>query len=117
MPLPYSSTWNLTLKAGLENMTNMQKGLKLHSSFLHYRHTGRDIWSGLLYFVVALMDKWVSLFTSGGLVGLSAASSAEFRLAVGFGLCYYLIGAVSLDAVSQPLWALANENTTQRITS
>jgi hypothetical protein len=117
MPLPYSATWNLTLKAALENMTNMQKGLKTHSAFLHWRHTGTDIWSGLLYFVVALLDKWAALFTGGAMVGLSAASSAEYRLAVGFGLCYYLIGAVSLDTVSQPLWTAANENTIQPITS
>jgi glycosyltransferase involved in cell wall biosynthesis len=140
MPLPYTPTWNLTLKAGLENMTNTQKGkiaiphcltvcettkiranyfsgLKLHSAFLHWRHTGADIWSGLLYFVVALLDKWAALVCGGGLVGLSAAGSEEYRLAVGFGLCYYLIGAVSLDAVSQPLWTAANENTITPINS
>lgn len=117
MPLAYSATWNLTLKAGLENMTNMQKGLKLHSAFLHWRHTGADIWSGLLYFVVALLDKWTALLCGGSLVGLSSASSIEYRLAVGFGLCYYLIGAVSLDAVSQPLWIAANENTVTPVTS
>ncbi|KKY22813.1 putative glycosyl group 1 family protein [Phaeomoniella chlamydospora] len=117
MPLPYSATWNLTLKAALENMTNMQKGLKLHSAFLHWRHTGHDIWAGILYFVVALLDKWAALVSGGGLVGLSAASSTEYRLAVGFGLCYYLIGAVSLDAVSQPLWTAANQATVQPITS
>lgn len=117
MPLPYSATWNLTLKAGLENMTNTQKGLKLHSAFLHWRHTGADIWSGLLYFVVALLDKWAALVSGGALVGLSAASSTEFRLPVGFGLCYYLIGAVSLDSVSQPLWTAANQKTNQPITS
>jgi hypothetical protein len=117
MPLAYSSTWNLTLKAALENITNMQKGLKLHNAFLHWRHTGSDVWSGILYFVVALLDKWAALVTDGGLVGLSAASTETFRLAVGFGLCYYLIGAVSLDAVSQPLWIAANEKTVQPITS
>jgi len=62
MPLPYSPTWNLTLKAGLENITNMQKGLKLHNAFLHWRHTGSDVWSGILYFVVALLDKWAGKF-------------------------------------------------------
>lgn len=117
MPLPYTPTWNLTLKAGLENMTNMQKGLKLHSAFLHWRQTGADIWSGILYFVVALLDKWVALLSGGNLVGLSAAGSAQFRLAVGFGLCYYLIGAVSLDTVSQPLWMAANQNIAQPISS
>jgi glycosyltransferase involved in cell wall biosynthesis len=105
------------LKAGLEAMTNMQKGLKLHSAFLHWRYTGSDIWSAILYFVVALLDKWAALFSGGALVGLSAANSAEFRLSIGFGLCYYLIGAVSLDTVSQPLWTAANEQTIQPISS
>lgn len=117
MPLPYSTTWNLTLKAGMENMNNMQKGLRLHSAFLHWRSTGKDIWSGLLYFVVALLDKWAALLTGGNLVGLSAASSEVFRLGVGFGLCYYLFGAVALDTVSQPLWTAANEKINKPITS
>jgi glycosyltransferase involved in cell wall biosynthesis len=117
MPYVYSSSWNLTLKAGLEAMTNMQKGLKLHSAFLHWRHTGSDIWSAILYFVVALLDKWAAMLSGGALVGLSAANSEEFRLSVGFGLCYYLIGAVSLDTVSQPLWTAANEQTIQPILS
>lgn len=117
MPLPYSATWNLSLKAAYDNMGNMQKGLKLHSAFLHWRHTGDDIWSGVLYFVVALLDKWAALVAGGSLVGLSAASSEQYRLAVGFGLCYYLIGAVSLDTVSQPLWTAANQATNQPITS
>lgn len=117
MPYVYSSSWNLTLKAGLEAMTNMQKGLKLHSAFLHWRHTGSDIWSAILYFVVALLDKWAAMLSGGALVGLSAANSEEFRLSVGFGLCYYLIGAVSLDTVSQPLWTAANEQTIQPISS
>ena len=59
----------------------------------------------------------MSLFTGAELVGLSAAGSVQFRLAIGFGLCYYLIGAVSLDYVSQPLWIAANQKTVQPIKS
>ena len=117
MPLPYSSTWNLTLNAAIQNMMSMQKGLRLHSAFLHWRSTGHDIWAGFLYFVVILLDKWAALLTGGNLVGLSAAGSPEFRLGVGFGLCYYLIGAISLDIISQPLWAAANTQADKPISS
>ncbi|KAH8883158.1 glycosyl transferase [Thozetella sp. PMI_491] len=117
MPLQYSSTWNLMMKAAMENMTNMQKGLKLHSAFLHWRTTGLDIWSGLLYFLVALTDKWVAVFTGANLVGLSAASSEKFRLGVGWGLCYYLLSALLLDIISQPLWTKANEYSDKQVTS
>lgn len=102
IPLPYSRTWNLQLKAAIDTMEDMQKGLKMHNAFLHWRHTGADVWCGILYFIIALMDKWTALLTGEALVGLSTASSSEFRLAVGFGLGYYLSGAVILYAVSQP---------------
>lgn len=108
MPYQFSPTWNLQCKAAVDTLRDMQKGLKLHSAFLHWRHAGPEVWCGMLYFVIALLDKWVAILTGGSVVGLST-SSEVFRLAVGFGLAYYLIGAVFLDAVGQPLWALANK--------
>ncbi|KAL4981871.1 hypothetical protein BDW68DRAFT_171727 [Aspergillus falconensis] len=111
MPLPYSPTWNLQLKAAVDTLCDMQRGLRMHSAFLHWRHTGADVWCGILYFVIALMDKWTALFTGESLVGLSTASSSAYRLSVGFGLAYYLAGAVILDAVSQPLWTAVTQRT------
>ncbi|KAL4967041.1 glycosyltransferase family 4 protein [Aspergillus stella-maris] len=117
LPLPYSPTWNLQLKAAVDTMGDMQKGLNMHSAFLHWRHTGADVWCGILYFVIALMDKWTALFTGEALVGLSTASSSEYRLSVGFGLGYYLTGALILDAVSQPLWTAVTQKNTEAISS
>ncbi|KAL5333162.1 hypothetical protein BJX70DRAFT_403870 [Aspergillus crustosus] len=117
IPLPYSPTWNLQLKAAVDTMGDMQKGLNMHSAFLHWRHTGADVWCGILYFVIALMDKWTALFTGEALVGLSTASSSEYRLSVGFGLAYYLAGALILDAVSQPLWTSATQRNTEAVSS
>ncbi|OJJ45021.1 hypothetical protein ASPZODRAFT_27050 [Penicilliopsis zonata CBS 506.65] len=111
MPLAYSPTWNLQLRAAIDTLGDMQKGLKLHSGFLHWRHTGTDVACGILYFVLALLDKWTALITGqGDLVGLSAGASTTYRLSVGFGLAYYLLGAVILDAVSQPLWTAVSQN-------
>jgi hypothetical protein len=47
MPLPYSPTWNLQLKAAVDTLGDMQKGLRMHSAFLHWRHTGADVWCGI----------------------------------------------------------------------
>ncbi|KAJ9624552.1 hypothetical protein H2203_005287 [Taxawa tesnikishii (nom. ined.)] len=117
MPYRYSPTWNLQAKTAIDTLKDMQKGLKLHNAFLHWRHAGDEVWCGILYFVIALMDKWVALISGGSLVGLSDADSQIFRLAVGFGLAYYLIAAVCLDGVAQPLWMMANKKTAQPITS
>lgn len=60
----------------------------------------------MLYFIVALLDKWLSLLTGGNLVGLSNAD-ANLTLPVGLGLAYYLIGAVLLDFNSGKMFELA----------
>lgn len=116
MPYPYSPTWNLQSKAALDTLRDMQKGLKLHNAFIHWRHAGGEVWCGVLYFILALLDKWVAILTGASIVGLSAANSEEFRLSVGFGLAYYLVGAVALDSVALPLWAAANKKAPRPIT-
>jgi hypothetical protein len=50
----------------------------------------------LLYFIVALLDKWSALLDGGQLLGLSSGNT-RIRMPVGFALAYYLIGAVLLD--------------------
>ena len=55
------------------------------------------------------MDKWIELVSGGKLLGLSAALNDEFRFAVGFGLAYYLIGAVLVDTKASHLHALVNK--------
>ncbi|KAJ9092274.1 hypothetical protein QFC21_006916 [Naganishia friedmannii] len=117
MPYKFSPTWNLQCKAAADTLKDMQKGLKLHNAFVHWRQGSDEVWCGFLYFVIALMDKWVFLISGGSLVGLSDADSTVFRLAVGFGLAYYLMAAVCLDTVAQPLWTLAQKKTDQPITS
>ncbi|CZR58560.1 related to glycosyl transferase [Phialocephala subalpina] len=116
-PYPYSPTWNLQCKAAVQTLLDMQKGLKFHNAFIHWRFAGDEVWCGILYFVIALLDKWVALMTGASVVGLSDASNETFRLSVGFGLAYYLVGAVCLDAVAFPLWSLANKKMPQPITS
>ena len=60
----------------------------------------------MLYFIVALLDKWVSLIDGGQVLGLGS-SSISLRILVGFGLAYYLIGAVLLDFNATKLHELA----------
>jgi hypothetical protein len=108
-PIPYSSTWNLETQVALESMQQSQKGIKLHNSFIHWRTAGDEIYCGVLYFLVALMDRWVDLVHGGHLVGLGAEMNSTLRLSVGLGLAYYLIGAVLLDYKAQHLHTLSEQ--------
>ncbi|KAF2868581.1 hypothetical protein BDV95DRAFT_578761 [Massariosphaeria phaeospora] len=108
-PIPYSSTWNLETQVALESMQQSQKGIRLHNSFIHWRNAGDEVGCGILYFLVALMDRWLDLVHGADLLGLSAAMNKTFRLSVGFGLAYYLVGAVLLDYKAQHLHTLSEQ--------
>jgi hypothetical protein len=119
-PIPYSSTWNLETQVALESMQQSQKGIKLHNSFIHWRTAGDEIYCGILYFIVALMDRWVDLVHGGkNMIGLGYGSGFHasdlkelndiLRLSVGLGLAYYLIGAVLLDYKAQHLHTLSEQ--------
>lgn len=96
LPMPYSSTWNMQTKVALQTLKQLQTGIRLHNAFIHWRQAGDEVGCSLLYFIVALLDKWNSLLSGGKLLGL-AAENLEYRMPVGFALAYYLIGAVLLD--------------------
>jgi glycosyltransferase involved in cell wall biosynthesis len=102
-PIAYSSGWNIQTKVALNTLVELQKGIRLHSAFMHWRQAGDEVGCGILYFVVALMDKWVELLTGVRLVGLSAGLNNDFRIAIGFSLAYYLIGAVLIDVKASEL--------------
>jgi hypothetical protein len=116
-PIPFSSTWNLETQVALESMQQSQKGIKLHNSFIHWRNAGDEVGCGILYFLTALMDRWIDLVHGANLVGLSAALNKTFRLSVGFGLAYYLVGAVLLDYKAQHLHTLSEQSSPVSIES
>ncbi|KAJ5632892.1 Glycosyl transferasefamily 1 [Penicillium lividum] len=102
-PIPFSSSWNIQTKVGLETLRSSQKGLRLHNAFIHWRQSSNDIGCGVLYFVVALLDKWTQLLCRGHLLGLTGPLTDINRKAAGFALAYYLIGAILIDTKAQEI--------------
>ncbi|KAF2127910.1 glycosyltransferase family 4 protein [Dothidotthia symphoricarpi CBS 119687] len=105
--LPYSSTWNLTTQVALENMHQSQKGIRMHNSFVHWRIAGDEIGCTVLYFLVILMDRCLTVVQGRQLVGLATALDTKVRLPLGFGLAYYLVGSILLDHNAQRLHILS----------
>ena len=126
-PLPYSSTWNIEVRVAFDSLMQNQKGIRLHNSFIHWRNAGDEVAAGILYFLVALLDRWIELVIGGPLTGLSVVPNLSqpwdtgdanrereqrsLSIAVGFGLAYYLIGAVLLDYKAQHLHQVSQEST------
>jgi hypothetical protein len=104
-PIIYSSAWNVQTKVALFSLQKSQLGIRFHNGFLHWRQAGDEIGCTMLYFIIALLDKWIMLF-DGGLVGLGS-SNKNLAFPVGFGLAYYLVGAVLLDFNAHKMHELA----------
>lgn len=102
-PIPFSSGWNIQTKVALDTLRSAQKGLRLHNAFVHWRQSSMEIGCGIVYFVLALLDKWIQLLSGDRLLGLTSALNDANRMAVGFALAYYLIGAVLIDTKAQEL--------------
>lgn len=117
MPLPYTSTWNLQLKVGLNTLRSFDKGLHPHNTFILWRHAKIEIVFGLLYFVLALLDRWVELFCGGEIIGLILLKDDTTRVAIAMALVGYLLGAVIMDVKVYPLYNLTQISESGRITS
>ncbi|KAH8802484.1 glycosyl transferase [Xylogone sp. PMI_703] len=108
-PIRFSSAWNIQSKVALQSLKRSQLGIRFHNAFLHWRQASGEIGCTVLYFVVALLDKWVALIDGGQMIGLST-SNVHMTLPIGFSLAYYLIGAVLLDFNAIKLNQLAAKN-------
>jgi glycosyltransferase involved in cell wall biosynthesis len=116
-PIPFSSGWNIQTKVALDVLRSSQKGLRLHNAFVHWRESSKEIGCGILYFIIALLDKWVQLLSGDRLLGLTASLTDANRMAVGFALAYYLIGAVLIDTKAQELHDAIGDNTPAAVKS
>ncbi|KAL8875097.1 MAG: hypothetical protein Q9198_006497, partial [Flavoplaca austrocitrina] len=114
-PSPYSSGWNIQTKVASQTLVELQKGIRLHNAFMHWRQAGDEVGCGILYFLIALMDKWVELLVGVRLIGLSSSLNNQFRMAIGFSLAYYLIGAVLIDVKAQDLHGAVEYSATDGI--
>jgi len=116
-PIPYSSTWNVQVKVGLASLIEAQRGIRLHNGFVLWRQAGDEVVCGVLYFIIALLDRWVELLTGGNLLGLGPVASDSVRKATGLGLAYYLMGSVILDYKAYALNGLIDAQNPEPIRS
>jgi hypothetical protein len=105
-PMNFSSAWNVQTKVALESLQKSQLGIRFHNGFIHWRQAGDEIGCAMLYFIIALLDKWVMLITGQQVLGFGSGDK-DLTLPIGFGLAYYLVGAVLLDFNAGKLFAMA----------
>lgn len=117
LPEPYGPTWITRMKLALENQRALSHGLKEHSSFLLFRFAKYDIAQNVGFFLVVLMDRWVSVSMSANGEVINLYYDVRSRYGIAFGLIYFLICAVSLDIVLQRYWGKTGRTSTSKLAS
>ncbi|KHJ35338.1 putative glycosyl group 1 family protein [Erysiphe necator] len=109
LPIPFSSTWNIQMKVALKTLKQLQTGIKLHNAFIHWRQAGDEVGCNILYFIIALLDKWNAILAGGKQVLSLSATNQQFKVPSGFALAYYLIGAVFLEFNASKLHTMTTQ--------
>ena len=116
-PLPYTSTWNLQINVALAALRNSDKGLRLHKGFIHWRYANKEIACGILYFLVALIDRWIELISGGTLIGPLIIEEPGSAFSVSFGLVYFLFSTLVIEVITNPVYDAIKNGSTDRIQS
>lgn len=72
-PIPFSSTWNVQSKVALKTIKQLQKGIRFHNGFFHWRQAGDEVGTQLRHHIT--LSKTL---TKRRLVALSYISSLHF---------------------------------------
>lgn len=115
LPLAYSSTWMVQAKLALANQQQISRGLKEHSPFLLFRNAKYDLAQNVGLFLVALLDRWIAISVSANGHVVNMYDNFRARYGITFGLLYFLLCAVSLDAVLQSYWGTTGRQSSERL--
>lgn len=104
LPPPYTTSWLVQTKLALASQQQLNRGLKEHSPFLLFRYAKYDLAQNVGLFLLALLDRWVSISMSANGYVVDQYYDARARYGIAFGLLYFLMCAICLDIVLQRYW-------------
>lgn len=106
LPPAFSSGWFTQLGDAKKQQQQLSRGLKEHNVFILFRMARYDIGQNLGLFLVALMDRWVSVVMAARLPHASLYTDARARYGICFCILYFSFSVMILDVVLQKYWGL-----------
>lgn len=97
--------WFGQVSQALKTQESMAQGLKEHNIFILFRYARFDIGNGVGLFLVALMDRWVSIVMSAKYSPISLFFDDTSRYGVCFAILYFCASVMTLDATLQKHWS------------
>ncbi|KAJ4420671.1 hypothetical protein N0V82_004237 [Gnomoniopsis sp. IMI 355080] len=97
--------WFGQVNQALKTQEQMTQGLKEHDIFFLFRYAKYDIGVSVGLFLVALMDRWVSLVMSAQFNPISVFIDNSARYAICFAILYFCSAVMTLDGTLQKYWS------------
>lgn len=97
--------WFGQVNQALKTQEQMTQGLKEHDIFFLFRYAKCDIGVSVGLFLVALMDRWVSLVMSAQFNQISVFINNSARYAICFAILYFCSAVMTLDGTLQKYWS------------
>ncbi|KAK7420518.1 hypothetical protein QQX98_002716 [Neonectria punicea] len=108
-PQRFSTAWFTQLNEAKNSQRGLVRGLKDHNVFTLFRLARYDIGQTLALFILALMDRWVSLVWSAAGPRPSIYSDARARYGICMSLGYFCMAAMLLDSTLFKYWGLKEQ--------
>lgn len=97
--------WFGQVNQALKTQEQLSQGLKEHNIFILFRYARFDIGNGVGLFLVALMDRWVSIVMSAKYGPISIFFDKTSRYGICFAILYFCSSVMTLDGTLQKYWS------------
>lgn len=97
--------WFGQVNQALKTQEQLAQGLKEHNIFILFRYARFDIGSSVGLFLVALMDRWVSIVMSARNEPIIIFKDDTARYAICFAILYFCSSVMTLDGTLQNYWS------------
>ncbi|KPM42671.1 hypothetical protein AK830_g3862 [Neonectria ditissima] len=111
----FSTAWFTQLNEAKNAQRGLVRGLKDHNVFTLFRLARYDIGQTLALFILALMDRWVSLVWSAAGPYPSIYSDARARYGICMSLGYFCMAAMLLDSTLFKYWGLKEQISPEKL--
>ncbi|KAL6866269.1 hypothetical protein ACO1O0_002376 [Amphichorda felina] len=103
----FSTSWFTQLGESCKQQKQLSRGLKEHNIFMLFRFAKYDMGQNLGLFLVALMDRWVSIVMGARLPRPSMYVDSRSRYGICFCILYFCASVMLLDATLQKYWEVS----------
>lgn len=97
--------WFGQVSQALKTQEQLAQGLKEHSIFVLFRYARFDIGTSVGLFLVALMDRWVSIVMSAKNDPIIIFVDETARYGICFAILYFCASVMTLDGTLQNYWS------------